>query len=755
MSVTHKANWLHELLAILDRPPDLVVHPTQDGPTQPVIDFGPELPAPHPVKLPAARDQPQSWKDELTAALVGDGWSTCLIYPMAFPARPRAMEEGADDRRFHDEAAFLAAALEVAGPARTFATLVSMNLLTSAGHAPFRTWLADRHRPAWILYFGPSASTAMGIHPSFRMGLLVVDSGPREADGGVRLVRLADLRELELTGCRAALLAAARRGGGEVGPTIVLRDPQLDENSWTYERFSRQFQAVRDDARELGSFTTLGDLAESLRLGLNFKSLSERLVELDEHGAAPNEAIACYSGRSLQADGGVGAPRCAVRSHGLEKEHLLAPGDLLIRAVAHPSQPLVVAQVDAQQAPAVVDHSVVVLRFKAEVTEQSAELIRGYLRSRHARDWLIANGVGGGNLQVRDFSRLEVPVPRREILEALDVLANIEDRYRLWASDLEQTRRQIFAATSYAETVPELLARQRLESERFRAAEDTQSLDYRVRNYYPYPISLRRELLLQREHGKERLSEMLECTEHLMTVLALMAMVQIAPEHEVGHGLPASLQSFVKKDALLMDWGKWFSLIDEATAFTVKQDNLLALPFPELHQLVSGEATSWRTAERRLRDQRNRQAHLQRVPENELRELSETYSGDFDVLLEGVAFLATAPLAHVADYVREPLTGERTATFELLQGPSRAFKRQQLPVAAECPRGAVGFLDHRQVFRSLSPWLMLEACPRCQQRELFVFNRFENDKATYVALESGHPNEKSGLGELWARILRQ
>jgi len=47
-------------------------------------------------------------------------------------------------------------------------------------------------------------------------------------------------------------------------PSIVLRNPQLDEQPWTYLRFSKQFHEIREDVRQLGTLTPLKEFVESL-----------------------------------------------------------------------------------------------------------------------------------------------------------------------------------------------------------------------------------------------------------------------------------------------------------------------------------------------------------------------------------------------------------------------------------------------------------------------------------------------------------
>jgi hypothetical protein len=50
--------------------------------------------------------------------------------------------------------------------------------------------------------------------------------------------------------------------------------------------------------------------------------------------------------------------------------------------------------------------------------------------------------------------------------------------------------------------------------------------------------------------------------------------------------------------------------------------------------------------------------------------------------------------------------------------------------------------------------LLTEQCARCQQRELFIFNRVEKGTATYIAMETGHPWENNDLATAVDQALR-
>ncbi len=213
------------------------------------------------------------------------------------------------------------------------------------------------------------------------------------------------------------LVNAAKRGGGEVGPSIVLRDPQLDERPWTYLRFSKQSHETREDACQLERLIPLEQLVESFRVGLERPVEAHRIVEFGENGHTPQGAVPCYGGRSIQHSAWLGVPVCVIKSDGLSADMWLRPGDVFVRTLV------------------------------------------GYLNSQHARNGLIAEGVQT-TLTLSVLQRLEVPDPAPDVLKALGTLSLAERRYRQWADEAQAARQELFAASSYGQQVTALLERQ-------------------------------------------------------------------------------------------------------------------------------------------------------------------------------------------------------------------------------------------------------------------------------------------------------
>ena len=384
------------------------------------------------------------------------------------------------------------------------------------------------------------------------------------------------------------------------------------------------------------------------------------------------------------------------------------------------------------------------------------DLMISWLLSERASKSLAAGGVVGVHLHASALLQLEVPAPTETVVVALEALAELETWYRTRAESVRDARSAIFSADRYSDAVPLLLHAQQSEGERVIAAEDSQKFEYRVRNYFPHPVALRRERLQVHEHGKERLEDTLECAEHLIHYVALCGLVQLQALRP-GVALPSRhLQSMVNGKSLEFSWGSSWSLLKEAVDATRKLADPLAAPIPQLSLLAdvfgkpeAGPARS--EAELRLR--RNNQGHLQRLPVPELVEISERLGEALDELLEALVFLADIPLVYVRDYSLDGFTGERRVVFDILRGASVVFDRTVRVIDRELPRGSLGLLGHGGKFHSMSPWLLLHTCQVCKRPEVFVFSRYRDRTATFVAMETGHSWDSQELGGLFWKLL--
>jgi hypothetical protein len=709
--------------------------------------------------LNAAQLESGDWPDDLVDRLSASVTEVCLANLLDVPPRTTTLE--VDGKRLRDRAAVASRLLSLTTSNTKVVTILPLTTLTSHADAAFREWVIERFEVSWIVYAGREEARRMTAHPEFRFVLVVLERKPEKESTLARLLRLVNLGEIRPSQIVDRTRWAARREGGEVGSTIVVRDPALDREPWTYDRFSKRFAALRDDASALGRVVSLSDLVESLSLGLRRAVDAEHFGVLDADVELPKGALPCFSFRSVQLDERLGETSRFVRpTMQIRPEAMLQDGDLLIRRMNGPDGrvPIVACQVRAFHVPATFDDSCIRLRFRDEIPDSIRRVIQGYLRSEHVRVWLRAHGAAI-NLTPTLLKSLEVPYPSTEVFEAMEKLREAEEQYRSWADLLSAIRSELFVSGSFREQVPFLLDRQRVESERLRAARDSEGLDYQVRNYFPHPLAVRRERVLTEDQPRKRVSNILECAEFLVHFLALMGMQQSCKDELVMQTPPSpAMRYFFDGKSLSLDWGRSFSVLSAALDFSARNAEPLTLRYPDLFKLGSEfreNGSRWKAAEDSLRDHRNSESHLQRVPESDLDRLADELQVSLDILFEGAAFLAMVPLVRIVDYERDAATGQRRASFEYLQGLSPVFRRERKPVSEELPRGAVGLIDRQGNFNALTPWLTMEVCEVCRRSEIFSFSRIEAGKPTYVAMETGHALDVDRYREMLLQMMAQ
>jgi len=737
VSPGRSAAWWNALAVPLGSEPEALFLPLEAPQHRPRLEVPEDLKV---VTVPLAIDSPPA-VDELD-----DLPGPVVLAPPAVPTRSRdSIFEPEGGVRCHGEAAVLARLLVGPLEGRRTAAFVTRSLLVSSEPAGFRAWLDRSFAVEWVLFLGAAAADALGVS-GLEMAVLVI--GPRQEDEEVRLTRLVDLREHDPSGWEEPLRRAGEREGGEVHYSIVLRDQALGGEPWTYRRYSKEYRETEADAAALGVSTPLAELARVVE-GLGPKDLT---AFVRESRTGELELTVSTFGRRSLTEGELGRPTHMLAEPMPPSDSRLQTGDLLV-GVAPEAETLTVVRVPEEALPATFEADLLAVRFREEVPLQIRELVRGYLGSPHALEWLRAEGALP-RLRRGHLERLPVPRPKKELLEALEGLAEAERVYRGWAEEAREARGELFARSSFTDTVPKLLERQRLERERVRAGRDSRSLDYLVRNHYPHPVAVRREALLQKPHGEARARESQECAEIAISIVSFLALVQWRfLEGEGAGAFPPHLAHYIQESKFNFDWGKHRSFLDAVISASRKEDNPLALPIPELATLDVEDP--WSRAEFELRTERNKAAHLYRHSPSEIQALSEKMETELCALLEGLALVSSVRLVVVSDYSRDALSGERTAEVQVLRGASRAFPRETHEVREELARGSVGLFDGGGTFHGLTPWLIWEHCPRCEREELFAFARYEGQTAEYVALTTGHPLSSERPGHYWQQALQQ
>jgi hypothetical protein len=391
-----------------------------------------------------------------------------------------------------------------------------------------------------------------------------------------------------------------------------------------------------------------------------------------------------------------------------------------------------------------------------DVDYLAREITTRYLASPLAGRWLKANGLGSG-------ARVEELLPDLPVLK-VDGRLHIEIRrivtamhaYVTWTGEAMNRIDSVFSATEAGPPVDDLLSFARIEDERCRAGAGSTDFRARVRSRYPRPIALRRLQMPMIADRDTRVTAIVQCAEYLLDLLAIMSLIQLAPDHDIGTAAGSQmLKAAVSRSPNNgLTWGAARNIVlagATKTARIVGVEERLSYPFPELGRLKPTlESERWTNAQEALfgleegaetilRNVRNRQAHKgggSSEPEVLLEAL--------DVFLEDCEFLTGTPLLYVTDYDNERT---RKITADLLVGTDRIPVREEFTVDSEVKKHSLAFLDANGVLRPTEPFLYGKRTDPLCPPQIFLFDRLDPKGAVFLGMEDSevHVDAKRGI----------
>ena len=194
------------------------------------------------------------------------------------------------------------------------------------------------------------------------------------------------------------------------------------------------------------------------------------------------------SGRDVVA-GDLSAPRLP---EGITHAVTLSAGDLLLPRSERPGVPTMPVVVREHDLPLHAGHSVVVLRPREPLLASEVEFYSAYFGSSRSRALLRGGHLNRRVVDLTSIGRLTVPVPDRALLEAIGALAHSRRLFREWGQDTDEVLTGMFDRDQpLAEARVELVDKGRIMRQRRAAGEMVTTLEYRIREFYPYPVAYR------------------------------------------------------------------------------------------------------------------------------------------------------------------------------------------------------------------------------------------------------------------------
>lgn len=581
------------------------------------------------------------------------------------------------------------------------------------------------------------------LHTSFRMHIAVFKKACDDHETTVSPLRffripaeVEDEDQSLAADVDADLADLLARKGGRTRWGFVLREGLPLGEPWVYDRYSPKSEALQKDLSDLGELRPLTELTDFVR---TIHRLTRRGSLVDPEG---EEGVPLLEGRNITPNGDVLWDQTRHRTH--ESDASLIPGDICIRAIWNPAARLVSARIPRDAPPLAADNTLVVLRKKEETTEEEWQVLGDYLQSPMAADLMAPRAMGSFHLNRRALGELPVPVPDEALRVALRRLTEAIEDFESWREETERQKRALFGYSASQEGRIHLMQAGKRARQRQRAGLAVESLAFRIRTQYPYPLAYRWRTVEARAKGLEDYQSVLDCAESTLCYLAILAIVgarvvgaDIGQLVEIGRRLVER-----RRGIALGDWIAVLREVGKSKHFR----NLKSFPFPEVLTVSINKDTD--DAIQRLQDARNNQAHGRGPKGATVVAAIENRYADLKMLLESTEFLVEYPLRLVEKTKRDSLSGRTQIDYRDLMGdhplvPLHSGDHE----SSEIEAGSVYILDRAGHYHLARPWLSWRTCPECQRPATFHVEQYDGKKesVTLKSLEHGHTMEDKSL----------
>ncbi|MCT2589825.1 restriction endonuclease [Streptomyces sp. N2-109] len=526
--------------------------------------------------------------------------------------------------------------------------------------------------------------------------------------------------------------ALLTRGGGRTQYGYVIRELPPPKESLGFQRHDPVVIRQRADLASFGSISALSDLSDTVpRIHLAVHA------ELISDEAEPG-TVRLLGGRDVQRDGTVAPPTDGARWVRAQREHLLAPGDLVIREIYDLGDPhgLVVAQITEQDLPAAASNTTVVLRPRNDIEQQRIRFAVMFLRTPLARTLAGRSGI---HLTVRNLLALPVPQPDEALGQAVNDLEAARLQLEKWQKDADALLESVFTHRSPAQARSEIIDRGRSLRLRVEAASLLDQLGHTVRTRFPYPIASRwRETDARRSAGDLRAAygAVLDTAEVLLCYVAQVALA-LGRVEGISFGAVAAIREKLSGGRSGPGFGDWVAVLDEAATSRQLRGLPAEHPLQDIRGLLAGQDAT--DARQRLYDRRNDQAHLRHVDTIDLPAALQSAFADLTTLIERARFLADSPLLHVTDVGWDSLEKTAVVRYRELMGDHPVVPTRSMIVPSnDLEKGSLYLRDSGHRLHLLRPFLIGQDCPTCRAWSTFHVDRVPKGTVFLKCLEHGH-----------------
>jgi hypothetical protein len=347
-------------------------------------------------------------------------------------------------------------------------------------------------------------------------------------------------------------------------------------------------------------------------------------------------------------------------------------------------------------------------------------------------------------LSVTALRSLPIPVIRGTVATDLQELAAIERALRVEADKLASRRLEVFSASSSPEFQSRLREIRQLSRSVAQSIQQAETLDFRIRNSYPYPLAFPYRTLVALTNPFDLYREQLRLAEEILSFLASVSLALVgAPDRS---GLVPVLVNAWRGGA---SPGHWHEISRHcARLLNNYADHRLAASLATLWE--SRETEGFRKRVEKLIRQKNDFKH-DRGPKTDDDFQQAVHDTEAQLLecMQDIAFFTEHPIRLIRDMDR--IRGSQSVTLSTLRcvGDHPGLAQEQINYPEALRKNDLYIEIQPLRWLPLYPFIVSRNCPLCRTREIYFVDKWEGKgkHALLKSFERGHTEENLEVGQ--------
>lgn len=577
-----------------------------------------------------------------------------------------------------------------------------------------------------IIYLSNDFDILPCIHPSFNMNILFFEVNGKSTN----ILRLFKLPSLTEDSTEKDILEDVKRlykmNGGHSKFGYVLRNFTAFKEPLIYEKNHPTLLRKEKELEIIGSAKILSDLVDfvpSLHSVLDKKLF----MKVD-----PNNSILVLSAKNILTSGEISIAEDNKRINDKTTKGLLQEGDILLRAIAHPTSKLVVAEVKKELLPLAFDQTVIALRPKLNLTAEDKIFLISYLSSDIGRELFRARFIGI-NIQRQKLADLPIPISDNRLRIAFRSLLEASDKFGQWKSEVDLSINSLFTHSSIKEMRENILSVGRSSRMKVEAASKTNDFKYRVRTQYPHPIAYLCRTIEAAHPDLEGYMSILECAEITFCYLACIALL-LAKNNGIEISSAKEMAKSLSETNHGTSMGNWMAILREISSSKAFKDLNQYVAFYEVKTLLNNPTTNNLVTQ--LFNCRNDLAHGRGPQGSGIKTAFNKVCDDLYNFLEAIEFIAEYPLRFIEKTNVDSIAKTVRYNYRDLMGDHHLVHIQNAESnILDLETNSLYLLDRASNLHLLRPFLTRKECPNCGNWATFYLDKY-NRKEKYVNLKS-------------------